>query len=104
MTASLVVSSCSVKDSRSVIALILTLLIAFVITLRGEQATEGRIVIEGRSLALRSTMRAVGGWDSARFQALLVACSWFRQNGVISFLPKPLALTVRRVGLTTKIL
>ena len=51
MTAFLVVSSGSVKDSRSVVALILALLIAFVITLSGERAMDG-IVIEGRPLSL----------------------------------------------------
>ncbi len=30
------------------------------------------------------TMRAPDWWDSARFQALFVARSWFRQNGVVS--------------------
>ena len=29
------------------------------------------------------TQRAPDGWESARFQALCVAWSWFRQNGVV---------------------
>ena len=33
------------------------------------------------------TQRALDWWDSARFQALCVAWSWFRYNGVISSRP-----------------
>ena len=35
----------------------------------------------------RPTQRAPDWWESARFQALYVAWSWFRQNGVISSHP-----------------
>jgi hypothetical protein len=51
MTGFLVTSSGAVKDWRTVVALILSLLIAFAITLRAEQATQG-IVINGQALSL----------------------------------------------------
>ncbi len=35
-------------------------------------------------LAKRPTQRAPDGWESARFQAVCMAWSWFRQSGVIS--------------------
>jgi hypothetical protein len=35
----------------------------------------------------RLTMRAPDVWESAHFQAVSVAWSWFRQNGVISARP-----------------
>ena len=33
------------------------------------------------------TQRASDCWESARFQAVCVAWSWFRQNGVVSSHP-----------------
>jgi hypothetical protein len=33
------------------------------------------------------TQRAPDWWESARFQAVCVALSWFRQNGVVSSRP-----------------
>ncbi|MBN1406357.1 MAG: hypothetical protein JW956_01130 [Calditrichaceae bacterium] len=33
------------------------------------------------------TQRAPDGWESPRFQAVCVAGSWFRQNGVVSSHP-----------------
>ena len=36
---------------------------------------------------VRPTQRAPDWWESARFQALSVASSWFRQSGVISSRP-----------------
>ena len=51
MTAFLAAASGSVRDARSVLALIAALLIAFVITLSAERATAG-IVINGRPLSL----------------------------------------------------
>ena len=36
---------------------------------------------------MRLTMRAPDKWDSARFQAVSVAWSWFRQSGVLSSRP-----------------
>jgi len=41
------------------------------------------------------TKRAPDGWDSARFQALCVARSWFRQSGGV--LSRPPAGTLYRV-------
>jgi hypothetical protein len=35
----------------------------------------------------RLTQRAPDWWESARFQAVCVAWSWFRQNSVISSRP-----------------
>jgi hypothetical protein len=35
----------------------------------------------------RLTMRAPDVWESARFQAVFLAWSWFRQNGFISARP-----------------
>jgi len=35
----------------------------------------------------RPTQRAPDGWESARFQAVCVASSWLRQNGVVSSRP-----------------
>jgi hypothetical protein len=32
-------------------------------------------------------MRAPDWWESERFQALFLALSWLRQNGVVSFRP-----------------
>jgi hypothetical protein len=51
MTGFLVVSSGCVRDWRTVVALILSLLITFVITLSGERATQG-IQIHGQQLSL----------------------------------------------------
>jgi hypothetical protein len=51
MTGFLVTSSGAVKDWRTVVALILSLLIALGITLSAEQATQG-ILINGHSLSL----------------------------------------------------
>ena len=36
---------------------------------------------------MRLTKRAPDWWESARFQAVCVAWSWFRQNAVISSRP-----------------
>jgi len=35
----------------------------------------------------RLTKRALDWWESARFQALCAASSWFRQNNVLSSRP-----------------
>jgi len=35
----------------------------------------------------RPTQRAPDWWESARFQAVCVAWSWFRQNSVVSSRP-----------------
>ena len=35
----------------------------------------------------RPTQRAPDVWESARFQAVFAALSWFQQNGVISTRP-----------------
>ena len=40
------------------------------------------------------TQRAPDWWESARFQAISVAWSWFRQNGVVS--SRPLAANANR--------
>ena len=39
------------------------------------------------SYKTRPTQRAPDWWESARFQALYVATSWFRQNGVVASRP-----------------
>jgi hypothetical protein len=36
---------------------------------------------------VRPTQRAPDWWESARFQAVSLAWSWFRQNGVVSSRP-----------------
>ena len=38
-------------------------------------------------VSIRPTQRAPDWWESARFQAVCLAWSWFRQSGVVSSHP-----------------
>jgi len=49
------------------------------------------------------TQRAPDWWESPRFQAVLVAQSWFRQNGIVSSHP-PAGNASRSAPETRKVL